>query len=946
MSILHELAQVGQAVWYDYIRRAFIEHGELEALIEQGIRGVTSNPTILEQAIAGSVDYDDELRALVAAGSSVEAIYEALVMRDIGRAADLLRPVYEQTGGVDGYVSLEVSPALAENTQGTVAEARRLFAALARPNVMIKVPATPAGIPAITTLIGEGINVNVTLIFSLAQYEDVADAYLSGLETRAATGGDLSRVSSVASFFISRVDTAVDRLLEIKATAEERAAMRGKTAIANAAVAYARFRELYAEDLARVGARTRWERLRLCGARVQRPLWASTGTKNPLYPDTLYVDGLIAPHTVNTVPPATLRALLDHGTATPTLEHNIAAARAHLERLAALGIDLAGITQQLQDEGVAAFQSSFKTLMASIAGKRERLIHERGKEYDASLGGYRAAVDAALAELRDNGIIARVWAHDHTLWKPEPSEIANRLGWLHSPDVMVEQLQSIAALVDGIRADGYTHALLLGMGGSSLAPEVFRNAFGVRQGYLDLAVLDSTDPGAVGVYAERLDPARTLYIVSTKSGGTVETFSFFRFFYNRVVDAVGRDRAGAHFIAITDPGSALAETAQQYRFRTTLLNDPNIGGRYSALSFFGLAPAALIGVDVAAVLGRAARMASTAESCNCPVAGNNSAAWLGAIMGELAAAGRDKLTVVASPPLAGFGVWVEQLIAESTGKQGTGILPVADEPLGPATVYGQDRLFVYLRLDGDTTHDAALRALEAAGHPVVRLRLRDRLDLGGEFFRWQMATALAGRRLGINPFDQPNVESAKQLARRMVATYHQDGSLPAPTPSLQADGIRVYADTGGTSLPDAAAAFLAQARPRDYVALHAYIQPTAAAASALEQLRVGLRDRLGLATTTGFGPRFLHSTGQLHKGDGGNGLFIQITADDPHDIPIPDRAGSSASTMTFGVLKAAQALGDRAALQAAGRRVIGFHLGQDVAAGLARLLHAFADVKS
>jgi transaldolase/glucose-6-phosphate isomerase len=764
MTKLHDLTDLGQSVWFDYIRRSFITSGELQALIDQGVRGVTSNPTIFEKAIAGSTDYDADLGRLVDVGKSVEEIYEALALDDIAQAADLMRPVYDGADGADGYVSLEVSPTLANDTGGTVADARRLFAALGRSNVMIKVPATPAGIPAIETLIGEGINVNVTLIFSLVQYQAVAEAYIAGLEKLVAAGGDVSRVDSVASFFVSRVDTAVERALEEIGETE----LRGKIAIANAKLAYAYFQEVFGGP--------RWDKLAAQGARVQRPLWASTGTKNPHYPDTLYVDGLIGPHTVNTVPPATLQAFLDHGAAAPTLETGVDEARADLVRLDELGIDLFAITQKLQDDGVASFAKSFESLMASIAEKRDRLLAEWELQ-SVSLGSYQGAVDAALDEMVENSIIARIWAHDHTVWKPEPAEITNRLGWLHIAEAMSEDVPRLEAFVADVRAAGYTHALLLGMGGSSLAPEVFRKTFGVAPGHLDLSVLDSTDPGAVLAHEQRLDLTRTLFVVSTKSGGTVETLSFFKYFYNRVAEAVGADGAGEHFIAITDPGSKLADLAERYNFRAAFLNDTNIGGRYSALSYFGLVPAALVGVDVPRLLDDAMSMACAAESC--VAARDNPAAVLGATLGELARAGRDKVTFITSSEIASFGDWVEQLIAESTGKEGKGILPVVGEPVGSPDVYGDDRVFVYLRLEEDGTNDSAVQALEDAGHPVVRLRLRDLYDLGGQFFLWEMATAVASHRLAINPFDQPNVEAAKVLGRRMVAEYTDTGALPA-----------------------------------------------------------------------------------------------------------------------------------------------------------------------
>lgn len=561
-----------------------------------------------------------------------------------------------------------------------------------------------------------------------------------------------------------------------------------------------------------------------------------------------------------------------------------------------------------------------------------------GLDYYASLGDYQPAVDAALADLQSQNVMKRIWAHDYTVWKPEPTEISNRLGWLHSPENMVEHLPAINEFVDAVRADGYTHALLLGMG-SSLAPEVFRRTFGVKEGYLDLAVLDSTDPDAVLAYANQLDMSRTLFLVSTKSGGTVETLSFFKFFYNRVLDAVGEEEAGQHFIAITDPGSGLVDTANTYKFRKIFLNDPDIGGRYSALSHFGIVPAALIGVDTAKVLERARTMAVNGERSNSTVDGDNVGAWLGSIIGEMATIGRDKVTLVTSPPFAAFGSWVEQLVAESTGKEGTGILPVVDEPLGVPAVYGNDRLFVYLRLEGDETYDEAMHVLMQAEQPVVYLHLRDLYDLGGEFFLWEIAIALAGRRIGINPFDQPGVEAAKSLAREMVAAYQKDGRLPDLVPTMQANGITVYADDSAESLTEALNTFLALGRPGDYIALQAYVQPAEQTTTALQHLRILLRDTLALATTSGYGPRFLHSTGQLHKGDAGNGLFIQFTGDPAQDAPIPDRAGTSASSITFGILIKAQSLGDRQALLNARppRRVIRFHLGKDVVGGLERL---------
>ncbi len=923
MTKLHELNQAGQALWFDFIRRSLLTSGELQTLVTQGVRGVTSNPAIFEKAIAGSHDYDEDIERLARAGNSVAQIYEALALDDIQRAADVLRPVYDASDGRDGYVSLEVSPTLADDVNGTLADARRLYAALNRPNVLIKVPATPAGLKAVPTLIHEGININVTLIFSQENYAAVAEAYIAGLEKRLADGKPLNTAASVASVFVSRIDTSIDEML----AAMGKSHLQGRAAVANSKIIYTQFKELFSGP--------RWEKLAANGARVQRPLWASTGVKNPAYADTLYVDTLIGPDTVNTAPPATLQAFLDHGVVAQTIESDVDEAHQHLALLTELGIDLAGVMQQLQDAGVAQFVKAFENLLASVAQKRAQFLPAL-PQMEFNLGAYQDAVEQTLADLQSRSIAQRIWQHDHTVWRPTPQEITNRLGWLRIADAMQARIAELAALADAVRSDGYTHALLLGMGGSSLAPEVFRKTFGVKPGYLDLAVLDSTDPGAVQKYAGQLDPAKTLFIVSTKSGGTVETFSFLKFFYNRTLAALGQEKTGQHFVAITDPGSGLAKVAEQLGFRATLLNDPNIGGRYSALSCFGLAPAALLGMDLTTLLQSAQAMA---ERCKADAPGNDGLR-LGAVLGTLAKTSpardkvtrdkvtrdkvtRDKVTFVIAPEIASFGDWVEQLIAESTGKEGKGILPVVGETLAAPETYGADRLFVSLELAGSESNTAAIKALQDAGRPLVRVCLNHLTDLGSQFFLWEFATAVASVCLDINPFDQPNVESAKVVARAMVKAYQEQGTLP--------DGETAPRD------PATLSAFLAQAKPGDYIAIQAYIQPTANADVALSALRHSLRDRFKLATTVDYGPRFLHSTGQLHKGDAGNGLFIQITAETAQDLAIPKEAGQTESDISFAVLERAQALGDYQALRDAGRRVIHLHLGQNVVADIEKL---------
>ncbi len=558
-----------------------------------------------------------------------------------------------------------------------------------------------------------------------------------------------------------------------------------------------------------------------------------------------------------------------------------------------------------------------------------------------------AALQEALQRLKKEQVINRIWDHDHTVWSDNPAEISNRLGWLYSHKSIAENIESIHEFVEQIRVEGYTRALLLGMGGSSLAPEVFRQVFGVQPGYLDLDVLDSTAPGAILEKERAIVPHKTLFIVSTKSGGTVETLSLMKHFYNKTLLASGQEKAGHHFIAITDPGSSLEKSAGELRFRKTFLNNPDIGGRYSALSYFGLVPAALIGINLQRLLHNAATMAIAAYSSNSPLKESNPPAWLGTVLGILAQSGRDKITFISSPPIKPFGTWIEQLIAESTGKEGTGLVPVNGESLAAPEIYTNDRLFVYFRLAGDTTYDEKLNRLKTAGYPLVQLNLQNEYDLGGEFFRWMMATAITGWFLGVNPFDQPNVESAKTLTNKMIAVYQDKGKLPSLNPDLEVEGIKAYSGHKADSLQQLWRDFLKQAKPgenegkgRSYIAIQAYLPPDPETDQALQGLRDKLQTSCRMAATVGYGPRFLHSTGQLHKGDAGNGLFIQLTAEAAEDLPIPDQPGSNSSTISFDTLKNAQVLGDRQALLNAGRKVISFHFNKDIKKAIARLSEA------
>jgi transaldolase/glucose-6-phosphate isomerase len=879
-TAMHALLELGQSVWLDYLRRGMLRSGELQSLIDDGLRGMTSNPTIFEHAIGGSSDYDDELRALAASPSSDLEIFEHLALEDVRQAADLFRPLYDATEGRDGFVSLEVSPTLARETEKTIAEARRLWAEVDRPNLMIKVPGTKEGWPAIERLLTEGINVNITLLFSLEHYRQVAEAYVRALEVRARAGKPIDRLASVASFFVSRVDTETDRRIEAKGGAL--LDLRGKVAIANAQLAYAWFRDL----LKTAG----WQRLAASGTRPQRLLWASTGTKDPRYSDVLYVDSLIGPDTINTMPPATLQLFEDHGTVRPTLPDDASEARGVMERLAAGGVDFADVTRALEDDGIEKFAKSFETLLGVIRTKRGALAAQAPRRHSAAARAFEAAVAVRLDASDVAQLPKRIWARDPTVWKDDPDtpEIRDRLGWLTVGEAMAQQVKGLEAFSDEVRAE-FNRVVLCGMGGSSLAPEVLWRTFGAAPGHPSLHVLDSTDPRAVRQAERGGDLAKTLFIISSKSGTTQESDSFFRYFWERTG---GR---GRQFVAITDPGTPLEKLARERGFRRTFLNPPDIGGRYSALSFFGLVPAALIGVDVATLLHRAHRMAEACAACVPPL--ENPAARLGAVLGEGALAGRNKATFVLSPGIASFGLWLEQLIAESTGKEGKGILPVADEPLGPPDVYGDDRLFVSMALAGeaDAGAEVHLGALERAGHPVVHLRLDDRYDLGQEYFRWEFATAVVGAVLRINPFDQPNVAESKANTKAVLAK----GGAPSPAASA-AELER----------------FLSGIRPGDYLAIMAYLPPTPENDRQLAAIRLRLRDRLKVATTLGYGPRFLHSTGQLHKGGPPVGHFLQITEPSKEDLPIPGEPFS------FGRLEAAQAEGDLVALQARGRPAI------------------------
>ncbi|MGH9477905.1 MAG: bifunctional transaldolase/phosoglucose isomerase [Terriglobales bacterium] len=916
---LQQLHGCGQSFWYDNIRRDLLTSGELARMVrEDGLRGLTSNPTIFSKALAHGADYDVAIRHNMVGGGPGERaarptaeLFLSLMVEDIQNACDVLRPVFDEAEGRDGFCSIEVFPDLARNTQGTIEQARMLWKRVARPNVMVKIPATPECLPAIQTCLAEGININITLMFGFDNYRAVAEAYFAALEQRCAAGQAIAALASVASLFVSRVDTKVDKRLGAHPE------LQGKAGIANARRMYQHFEQTFQGP--------RWEKLRAAGAHPQRLLWASTSTKNPNYSDVLYAEALIGPHTVDTMPDQTIAAFRDHGRAAdqlgPAMRDYAAEVGAVLQALAQAGIDMDAVARELQEEGVDSFQASYVEL---IAGLRDKVCRLSQSLLGPSALTAAAAQSATALGQQQTG--ARIWKKDAALWSTDATvqaKIANRLGWLALPESMAAQAAVLTQFAADCKAAGLTDAVLLGMGGSSLAPYVFSEIFGSQRG-LRLHVLDTTDPDQIATVERAIKLDSTLFIVSSKSGGTIEPNSLFAYFWSKLAE-------GSHYIAITDAATSLEKLAKAHNFRRVFTNPGDIGGRYSALSYFGLVPAALLGVDVGKLLERAAAMAHACQADG----DHNPGLQLGAALGAWAQEGHDKLTFIASPELKSLGTWLEQLIAESTGKLGRGIVPVAGEALGKPEVYGADRIFAQLSLGGtNNATGAALTGLGATS-PVVQIALRDRYDLGAEFFRWEFATAVAGKVLAINPFDEPNVQESKDNTVRVLGEYLTGGRAAAgfEAPATACSGaLRLFTPPRGEAgKGDCLRAWLESVHAGDYVAIMAYLERSPAMEEALDRLRLELRDQLKAAVTVGFGPRFLHSTGQLHKGGANNGVFLQITSAPKVDLPIPGQQYS------FATLLEAQAIGDYQSLAQHERRLLRVDLGADIAAGLGEL---------
>lgn len=942
---LKQLTKQGQSIWLDFIRRSFVRNGNLKKLVDDdGLRGVTSNPSIFEKAIAGSDDYKEQMEELLQDRSlDANAIYEKLAIQDIQEACDVLKTVYEETAGRDGYVSMEVSPLLASDTKATISEAQKIWKAVQRPNLMVKVPATPEGIPAIKELISEGININVTLLFSVDAYSDVAEAYISGLEKLHEKGGDVNMVASVASFFVSRIDSLVDSLLKdkIKVAEDDKEkaryeALLGKTAVANAKMAYQIYRQLYTSD--------RWKALAGAGARPQRLLWASTSTKDPAYPDCLYVDELIGNETVNTLPMNTLEAFRDHGKPEETLEKRLDEAQNVLEQIERYGISLTEVTDRLLSEGVELFAVAFKKLLAAV--NKQRRAHHSPKIDTMSFRlpeGLAKDVDAMVDEWQEAGRIQKLWNKDKGLWTG--ADEANWMEWLDIVDEQLKDADKFEHLASEVKESAFEQAVVLGMGGSSLCPEVMSLTFDRSEGFPELSILDSTNPEQVLAKDHSLNLEETLFIVSSKSGTTLEPNIFMEYFLHRVKEKVGEDKAGYHFIAVTDPDSKLESFAKHEGFREIYYGKPAIGGRYSALSDFGMIPSAVMGLDVRELLSRASEMVEACKKTES--VRENPGVMLGIILGVAALAGRDKLTIFTSKGIHDLGAWLEQLIAESTGKDGKAIIPLDRELLGTPTAYGDDRVFVYLKVDGenDKVQEEALNALEEIGHPVIRIMLDDKMALGEEFFRWEIATAVAGSIIGINPFNQPDVEASKVATRELTDEYEKNGSLPAEEPFFTDASVKLFTDSRNLEdlskaeqkLSEILKAHFARIRENDYFAVLGYIQMNEEHERMLQNIRHAVRDSRKVATCLGFGPRFLHSTGQAYKGGPNTGVFLQITSDHEEDVAVPGHE------YTFGVVCDAQARGDLTVLSERERRLLRVHLTGNVGEALKLLTRAVGE---
>jgi len=942
MKTLINLLNYGQSYWLDNLTREKISGGELQNRIaKQGLRGITSNPSIFNKAISKSKSYDEQITQLVIEGKSAQEIYDALTVKDVQDACDILKPVYKKSKGIDGFVSLEVSPYLARDTQGTITKARALYKTVNRANCLIKVPGTKEGIPAIEQLLYEGININVTLLFSVKRYEEVAHVYLRALQRRMKEHKKIESLISVASVFLSRIDVLNDRLLSPSLTSYKESAqqslpeaLQGKAGLLTARLCYQSFKKI-------IGG-TPWRKLEKSGAKVQRLLWASTSNKDPLYSDLRYVESLIGKDTINTLPDETIEAFADHGQLKEnTIEENLPEAKSYFRQLKKLGIDITFVTQQLENEGIQKFTEAYNALISNLAIKRLTILSATTVKQSMEVDALKSELKSVYASLDEKQIPNLLFAEDPYLWKKsgkQLEEISRRLGWLKLPENFAKHANTLADFLKKIKDEGYKHAVLLGMGGSSLCSEVARNTYGSKNGYLELLVLDTTSPEAILNLQKKIEISKTLFIVASKSGNTEETLCFFHYFYAQL-QLQNKKRPGDNFVAITDDGTPLVKIAAHYKFRKTFLNSPDLGGRYSVLSHFGLVPMALLGIDIVKFLYSARQME---VSCQGIPAAANPGISLGAALGLCQKQGRDKITFVLSSSVSSFGYWVEQLLAESTGKENKGLIPVNGEVLGSPEAYTADRVFVHLYLKSDKIREdeRKLKKLVEAGHPLIKIELSSTLDLGGEYYRWEIAAAVSGLIMGINPFDQPNVEESKKNTADLLDAWEKEGDFKQVEPFAKENELSVFCGkrvaklltAHSANFKDTLNAFTELAESGDYIAFLPYFELTDKRNNLLQNWRNDLRDKLKVTTTLLGGPRYLHSTGQLHKGGPDSGLYIILVSEEESTLAIPGEK------FGFDILHHAQSLGDFRSLDTIGRRVIRINLGENVNHGLEALV--------
>lgn len=952
---LQQMSGWGQAVWLRGFRRRLVDSGGLsELMASAGVSGLETDPEVLAAAVSRGPEYLEVVRCLAAQGNRSA---DRLLVQEAGIGATALLPGCEENyekngekssseesrgeegGGRHGFVAVPLDPALANDAESLARASHNMLAAAQTPNIVPMLPPTSSGLAVFEALVADGHPVYIGPTFSIASVVRATEAYLRGAQACGAAAPPLALVA----FGVSPLDVALDELLRdrVRAAGGEMSAVEsllGGSATAIAKVAWRRQRELLAARIAEPAARP------------LHMVWTSLSSTDPRQRRERYVEALVGADTVAVLDSGLLRDAMgrDHARVDATLGQRVDDAEEIVAELAALGIDTEAVGEALEAQALRQAHAAYGELTRRVeqatriaTGDAERAaeLAATGSPWSAS----RPEIDEGLArgdEVESLGAVTRMWEKDASLWSADQETanlVRNRLGWLDAAASSALDWEPLRRFATELASTEVEKVLLLGMGGSSLAAEVYRRVFGSTA----LQVLDSTLPTQIKAVTDSIDPARTLIVVASKSGTTVEVRALLDCFYALATPML--DSPGEQFVVITDPGTPLEQVAHERGFARHWLAPSDVGGRFSALTVFGTLPMALMGIDVPAVLAAARRMA---VNCGPEVDTKlNPAARLGAALHQAHDAGRDKITFVTSASLSAFGLWAEQLIAESTGKQGCGLIPVIDEPAASIDRYADDRLFVSMSLadEQDRRHRERIDAIDAAGHPMLHFELEDLHDLGAEFFRWEAGVAIAGALMGINPFDQPDVQASKDRTMALLAA-HQDGTPMSDRPPLATDtGWAVFADierdqelatrVRGTDLESWLAAHLGRAKVPDYVGIQAFIAATPEARSALQGLRELLLERRGVASTLGWGPAFLHSTGQLHKGGPDCGLFLQITADEPADIDVPG-AGYS-----FRHLARAQSLGDLAALQERGRRVLRVHL-RDAVAGPGALLEA------